>query len=919
MTDFRLQILHASDLEGGVNAISDAPNFAAIVDSLEDSVDNSITLSAGDNYLAGPFFSAAGDITFRNSGLFNDIYNQLFGLPNATINNSYSSLREGSGRVDISIMNIIGFDASALGNHEFDLGSEVLRTIIAAEYRGAGLADDRWVGTQFPYLSANLDFAADSNLSGLFTPNILPNTAFQTNPTASLAGTTTPKIAPATIIERGGEKIGVVGATTQLLESISSPTGTKVQGTKANDMDALAAILQPVINQLQTQGINKIIVVSHLQQIALEQQLITKLRGVDVVIAGGSDTILANGDDNLRSGDTPTNTYPIVTTNADGDPAVIVSTDGEYSYVGRLVVDFDANGILVDANGSPLDEVSDLDLVINGPVATTEDQVIALWGSTEAAFAEGTKGNLVKQLTDAVEGLVAAQDSNVFGRSEVFIEGRREQVRTQETTLGNLSADANLFFAKTIDATVQVSIKNGGGIRAAIGEVDANGTLLPTQENPFSGKQTGEISQLDILDSLRFNNGLSLLTVTAAELERILEYGVAATADGATPGQFPQVSGIQFSFDSSQQAIVFERNANGRVTGVQREGDRIRSLAIVDPNNGQVLDVIVENGQLVGDANRQIRLITLDFLAGGGDNYPFPEFGENRVDLTQPNNATRTGVATFAADGSEQDTLAEFLAANFPIGGNKTFNIVETPPEGDTRIQNLNFREDTVLGAPGELVSGTPGADILIAGTDFDGISDIVFTGAGNDEVDLATASILGLAGKNNVDTGSGDDIIFVNKGDSEALRRNRAFGSDGNDTFDARDGQGGNRISGGVGDDTFYLGSNDRALGGDGKDIFRVSLGGGNLISGGAGADQFWIVNAELPSSANTVLDFQLGTDVIGIQGAVSLGITTSTLKLNQVGADTAIVFNNQTLATLTGIQASGLSLTDPKQFVFA
>ena len=145
------------------------------------------------------------------------------------------------------------------------------------------------------------------------------------------------------------------------------------------------------------------------------------------------------------------------------------------------------------------------------------------------------------------------------------------------------------------------------------------------------------------------------------------------------------------------------------------------------------------------------------------------------------------------------------------------------------------------------------------------------------------------------------------------------SVGSVGNDTFDARDGQGGNRISGGVGDDTFYLGSNDRALGGDGKDIFRVSLGGGNLISGGAGADQFWIVNAELPSSANTVLDFQLGTDVIGISGAVSLGITTSTLKLNQVGADTAIVFNNQTLATLTGIQASGLSLTDSKQFVFA
>jgi phospholipase/lecithinase/hemolysin len=209
---------------------------------------------------------------------------------------------------------------------------------------------------------------------------------------------------------------------------------------------------------------------------------------------------------------------------------------------------------------------------------------------------------------------------------------------------------------------------------------------------------------------------------------------------------------------------------------------------------------------------------------------------------------------------------------------------------------------------------GTPGDDKLIAtpGSQFDGQNNIVFTGAGKDEVDLSTVSAFPNSGNNIVDLGSGEDTIFVNKGD-------RAFGSDGNDIFDARDGQGNNRMSGGAGDDIFYLGANDRSLGGDGKDIFRVSLGGGNLISGGAGADQFWIVNAELPKAANTVLDFQLGTDVIGIQGAVSLGITTSTLQLNQVGADTAIVFNNQTLATLTGIQASSLSLTDSKQFVFA
>ena len=273
------------------------------------------------------------------------------------------------------------------------------------------------------------------------------------------------------------------------------------------------------------------------------------------------------------------------------------------------------------------------------------------------------------------------------------------------------------------------------------------------------------------------------------------------------------------------------------------------------------------------------------------------------------------------ADGSKLPDWLNFNSTTRTFSGTPTTGVTDsldvkvmaTDKAGATVNDIFTLAVDKIIDNKPATV-GTPGDDKLIAtpGSQLDGQNNIVFTGAGKDEVDLSTVSAFPNSGNNIVDLGSGEDTIFVNKGD-------RAFGSDGNDTFDARDGQGGNRISGGVGDDTFYLGSNDRALGGDGKDIFRVSLGGGNLISGGAGADQFWIVNAELPKAANTVLDFQLGTDVIGIQGAVSLGITTSTLKLNQVGADTAIVFNNQTLATLTGIQASSLSLTDSKQFVLA
>ncbi|WP_373544697.1 alkaline phosphatase [Chamaesiphon sp.] len=209
------------------------------------------------------------------------------------------------------------------------------------------------------------------------------------------------------------------------------------------------------------------------------------------------------------------------------------------------------------------------------------------------------------------------------------------------------------------------------------------------------------------------------------------------------------------------------------------------------------------------------------------------------------------------------------------------------------------------------LVSGTAGADDLIAAVTpgFDGVNDLVFTGSGNDKVDVPIAGTI--AGKNRIDLGSGNDIVYVANGD-------RAFGSAGDDTLDATDAKD-YRISGGAGNDTLFLGTNGRALGGDGNDKLFVGTGGGNLLSGGAGADQFWIANAELPTAANTILDFQIGTDVIGIQGAKSLGISATTIKLTQVGADTSINFGSQTLAILTGIQASSLTPGSAGQFVFA
>lgn len=646
-----VQLLHASDLEGGVNAVTDAPNFAAIVQALESdaaaSGTPSLLLSAGDNYIPGPFFSAAGDPSVRDE--LRQAYDTLFGFPAGTVND----LREGVGRVDVSVMNLIGFDASALGNHEFDAGTGIIREIIGTDIRAGGQV--RWLGAQFPYLGANLDFSGDGALAGLFTDAILENTAFASTPADLTAAVAAPKLAPYTKITRGGEVFGVVGATTPLLRSISSPGDTEVKepGAGSNDMADLAAILQPRINALLADGVDKIILVSHLQQIALEEELIGLLNGVDIVVAGGSDTLLANPGNRLRAGDSADAEYPLLTTNKDGDPALIVSTDGEYSYVGRLVVSFDANG-----------RITGVDTAVSGPYATDDEGVEDLWGNLVDPFQPGTKGGEVALLTAAVADVVISKDGLVYGKTDVFLEGRRAEVRTEETNLGDMTADANLAAARAIDADVLVSIKNGGGIRAEIGAIDGlTGEELPPQANPASGKEEGEVSQLDIENSLRFNNGLSLLTVSANGLHEVLEHAVAASGPGATPGQFPQVGGIAFSFDTAAAA-----------------GARIVSAAIKDAA-GNTLDVLVENGVVVGDPDRPIRMVTLGFLADGGDGYPFPALGVNRVD---------TGI-------NEQDALADYLINNH---AEDPFAMKDAGPGMDGRIQNLAFRSDTANQPP---------------------------------------------------------------------------------------------------------------------------------------------------------------------------------------------------------------------------
>lgn len=639
---FTLQLLHASDQEGGIEAIEDAPRMSSVLRALKRMYPkNTLIASSGDNYITGPFFRASSDGSMRS----------LLGHPSP-------------GRGDIAIINAMGFQVSALGNHEFDAGTNVVATLLPRKSKRGRTYE----GARFPYLSANMDFRKDKSLGKFVTHD------------GQDANKIHHKIAGSAVLTIQGERIGFIGATTPRLHKISSPGGAIIQPKDPDDIDALAAVIQKSVDALIRKGINKIVLLSHMQQFGIELELASRIRGLDILIGGGSDTILADKTDRLRSGDVAGGTYPIWKTSPTGEPVAVLNTDGQYRYVGRLVVGFTKEGVLIP------DTVK---AAQSGAFATDEKGVQAL-GNVPAH-------PRVLAITKGIQQVLMLKDGAIFGKTKVFLNGLRLAVRREETNLGNLTADANLYAARLVDPSTLISFKNGGAIRNHIGYISSHlqsgkkkggahkkhnhkkVRYYPTAPNPITKKKSGQISRLDIENALRFNNRLCLLTLTARELVKIVEHGVANWSPRNTPGRFPQISGFSFSYNYRRPA-----------------GKRVRSL-VVYKADGSIDSVVVRRSKFVGNPKRTYRMVTLKYLAHRGDGYPMPSTKAKTtryVDLTEAMKG-QVGNANFTSPGREQDALAEYLYKHFSSA--TPYHYKDTPISQDTRIQNIAYRKDTVL------------------------------------------------------------------------------------------------------------------------------------------------------------------------------------------------------------------------------
>ncbi|MEM9820876.1 MAG: choice-of-anchor I family protein [Bacteroidota bacterium] len=547
---FSLQILHNNDGESALVNAGEGLEFLGGIDRFKTVLDS---LRYVDGYLNGI------DDVMLSSG---DNY-----LPGPEFNASLA-LPEDQPLYDALALNAIRYDAICLGNHDFDFGPDILQRLI----------EDVHAPTTF--LSANLNFGNEPGLQALATAN---------------------RIAPKMVTWRGANQIGIIGLTTPELPLISSPRNVTVA-------DNIVAIVQAQVNELEAMGVNKIILISHLQSINEDIDLAAALRGVDVLIAGGGDELLSNNPADTLPGLPITGPYPLATSDANGETVYIVTTPGEYRYIGNLLVTFDENGKIVSIGEE------------SGPVKVTTNRP-----STE----------LTQSIVDPINAYLANLASNVLATTETALDGLRANVRTQETNQGNLIADALLWQANQaaadfgIDAPT-VGIQNGGGIR--------NNNMIAADR---------PISELTTFDMLPFSNFVSVLDpIPATQFKEVLENAVSRVEN--VSGRFAQIAGFEMVVDLD--GIPQELDADGNVL---TEGNRIVSAQL---NDGTM---IIENGNVVPGAPA-ISIATVDFLARGGDNYPYRDANFTSVGVTY-----QQALANYLTDG-----LGGVISATrYPEGG----------------------------------------------------------------------------------------------------------------------------------------------------------------------------------------------------------------------------------------------------------
>ena len=199
------------------------------------------------------------------------------------------------GKVAAEMMNMLGYDGMAVGNHEFDDGPETLRVFMDS--------------VDFPVLMANANVDMEPELKD--------------------------QLQKSTTLYKNNRKIGLIGINTVDTAELSSP------GENVIFTDAVAAV-QSEVDFLTEAGVNIIILLSH-SSYRVDKMIAANTTGVDVIVGGHDNTLLSNVSDRAKG------PYPTVVNGTQ-----IVQAYAYGKFLGELSVLFDEEGNVIHASGEPI-------------------------------------------------------------------------------------------------------------------------------------------------------------------------------------------------------------------------------------------------------------------------------------------------------------------------------------------------------------------------------------------------------------------------------------------------------------------------------------------------------------------------------------------------------------------------------------
>ena len=455
------------------------------------------------------------------------------------------------GGADAALMNQTCFDAFTPGIHEFDDGEAGFREFL--DYLNASN------GGEIVCTTATL------------AANIVPKVGV--SPLAP--NTPNDYLKPYVIKQFGDVKVGIIGiADAGRTKNSSRPDPT----TQFYDE---AETAQRYIDELNTKGVNKIILLTHYQY---QNDLIMakKLSGVDVIIGGESHTLL--GENLTKFGLNPEGPYPTMTTDKNGNPVCIAHAWQYSQVVGELKVSFSTDGRVESCTGTPHILLGDtfkcngvelagaareevLKIIDDAPELSIvkPNSSAAVWVNYAAIFANQLKQNSIGSASEnlCLERIPGQGISTLCNVSAT---------RAHGSDVAQIVALAY----KTQSLRADISILNAGGVRIDI--------------------PAGVISIATAYTLLPFANTLVNLEVTGAELVSVLEDALDYAIDPkGSKGAYPYASGLRWTVNISKP-----------------KGQRFSDVQVKLKADSEWTPI---------DPIRTYVVVTSDYLASGKDNY----------------------------------------------------------------------------------------------------------------------------------------------------------------------------------------------------------------------------------------------------------------------------------------------------------